>query len=300
MPQLQAMYVPKMSLRKIELEVCNRERACRKCPLKTDLSGVPVVGITTQVIPRAKWYKYVGDFGCDAVEINRQNSKLHFNLFFLEKVKRYLEGFDISLHSGTAGLFQQIETFTIANLAMLTAEVDVCRFLGARQLVFHLNDGFMPFEHKKRLKEVISYASDSGVKMLFESNSTLVARYAYDVLDSFPELGYVLDLGHLNNGYGNNLLGCEIDTFVESVRERVVYVHASNNSGRRDEHAALENGTLDWRRVLAMLDLSRIEKIILEVRSVEMVGPSRTKLMQFLGSGIPEQEYRLVGLGRSA
>ena len=258
----------------------------------------PVVGITTQLIPRAKWYKYVGDFGLDAVEINRQNSKLHFNLFFLEKVKRYLEGFDISLHSGTAGVFQPFESFTNANLAVLSAEVDVCRFLEARQLVFHLNNGFMSPEDKKRLKQVISHAADSGVQMLFESNSTLVARYAYDVLESFPELGYVLDLGHLNNGHGNNRLGCEIDTFVETVRDRVAYVHASNNSGRRDEHAGLENGTLDWRRVLSMLDLSRIQKIILEVRSVEMVEASRTELMEFLEGYMPEQQYGFVGFGR--
>ncbi|EFK05492.1 AP endonuclease, family 2 [delta proteobacterium NaphS2] len=258
----------------------------------------PVIGITTQVIRRAKWYKYIGELGFDAVEINRQNSKLHFNRFFLEKVKRYLEGFDISLHSGTAGIFQQTESFTSANLATLTAEVDVCRFLGSRQLVFHLNDGFMSIEEKKHLKQVISYAVDSGVEMLFESNSTLVARYAYDVLESFPELGYVLDLGHLNNGYGNNRLGCEIDTFVDTVRDRVVYVHASNNSGRRDEHEGLEHGTLDWRRILTMLDLSRIQKIILEVRSVEMVDTSRTKLMQFLGADVPMQQYRFVGFGR--
>jgi sugar phosphate isomerase/epimerase len=288
-----------MSLQKIDLDILNRARERRQGrKKKAEMFMRPVVGITTQVIPRAKWYKYVGEFGLDAVEINRQNSKLHFNLFFLEKVKRYLEGFDISLHSGTAGIFQKIENFTRANLSILTAEVDVCRFLGARQLVFHLNDGFMSFEQKKRLKRVISHAADSGVEMLFESNSTLVARYAYDVLESFPELGYVLDLGHLNNGYGNNRLGCEIDTFVETVRDRVVYVHASNNSGRRDEHEGLENGTLDWRRILTMLDLSKIQKIILEVRSLEMVEASRTKLIAFLEGDMPEQKYRFVGFGR--
>lgn len=36
--------------------------------------------------------------------------------------------------------------------------------------------------------------------MLYESNSALFADYAYDVLESFPELGYVLDLERLNAG----------------------------------------------------------------------------------------------------
>lgn len=258
----------------------------------------PVVGITTQMIRQAKWYKYIRELGFEAVEINRQNSKLHFNLHFLEKVKRYMKGLDLSLHSGTAGIFQPLESFTRANLAVLIAEVDVCRFLGARQFVFHLNDGILSPENKKSLKQIISYASDLGVEMIYESNSVLVAHYAYDLLESFPELGYVLDLGHLNNGYGRGKLGCEIDEFVRWVKDRVVYVHASNNSGKRDEHSGLEEGTLDWRRVLDMLDFSRILKIIIEVRCLKMVEDTRKELMRYLGCDIPSQIYHIMGSRR--
>ncbi len=240
------------------------------------------VGITTQIIRQAKWYKHIRALGFDTVEINRQNSKLHFNLYFLEKVQRYTEGFDLSVHSGTAGIFQPRETFTDANLAVLTAEVDVCRILGAKQLVFHLNDGFLPAGNKNRLKNVVSYARDQGVAMMYESNSALVSEYAYDVLESFPELGYVLDIGHLNNGCGSGKLGCEIGEFVRNVKDRVVYVHASNNSGTGDEHRGLDDGTLDWRQVLDMLDFSRIAKIIVEVRFPEAVENSRKQLLEYL------------------
>ena len=286
-----------MSFRKIDTGLFKGAPIRRSCPKPaTEMFPTPVVGITTQMIRHAKWYKYVGEFGFNAVEINRQNSKLHFNLYFLEKVKQYMKGFDLSLHSGTAGIFQPLESFTKANLGVLHAEVDVCRFLGARQLVFHLNDGILSIENKKRLKQVMIYAADLGVEMIYESNSALVARYAYDILESFPELSYVLDLGHLNNGYGNGKLGCEIEEFVHRVRDRVIYIHASNNSGKRDEHASLEDGTLDWRRVLDMLDFKRIQKIILEVRSVEMVETSGMELMQYLEGGIPK--YHVMGLRR--
>ena len=241
-----------------------------------------VVGFTTEIIRQAKWYKYVRELGFEAVEINRQNSKLHFNLYFLEKVKRYTKGLDLSVHSGTAGIFQPHEPFTLANLSTLAAEVDVCHILGARQLVFHLNDGFLAPENKERLREVIRHADDLGVAMLYESNCAMVAEYAWDVLESFPEIGYVLDLGHLNNGHGSGKLGCEIDEFVGRVKDRVVYVHASNNSGTRDEHGGLSDGTLDWRSVLDMLDWSRIMKIILEVRFMEMVESSRKDLTDYL------------------
>ena len=255
----------------------------------------PAIGITTQVIRQAKWYKYLRELGYRTIEINRQNSKLHFNLFFLEKVKRYLEGFDLSIHSGTAGIFQPHESFTKANLAILTAEIDVARYLGARQFVFHLSDGFMSVDDKRRLKEVLSYARDAGVDMLYESNSTLNADYAYDVLGSFPGLGYVLDLGHLNNGFGNGKLGCAIEDFVGQVKGRVAYIHASNNSGRRDEHKGLEEGTLDWRRVLDMLDLSRIAKIIIEVRHIHMLADSTAGIMRYLEGDSLARKYRAIG-----
>ena len=117
---------------------------------------------------------------------------------------------------------------------------------------------------------------------LYESNSAAVADYAFDILDSLPQVGYVLDLGHLNNGQGRGVLGCPMDDFLRQVRDRVVYVHASNNSGLRDEHNGLEEGSLDWRHVLDMLDLSKILKIIVEVRRVEMIERTTAELMSYL------------------
>lgn len=255
----------------------------------------PIVGITSQVVRQAKWYKCIGELGFKAVEINRRHSKLHFNVFFLEKVKRYMQGFDLSVHSGTAGIFQPYETFTRANLATLTAEIDVCHFLGAQQLVFHMTDGFLSARDKERFRDVICHAEEKGVEMLYESNSTLSSDYTYDVLDSFPELGYVLDLGHLNNGYGSGKLGRPIDEFINRVESRVVYVHASNNSGRRDDHDGLDNGTLDWRWVLDMLDMSRIRKIIIEVRTLDMVEDSRMALLSYFAEDFAAPKIYAVG-----
>ncbi len=242
----------------------------------------PSIGVTTQVIRQAKWYKHVDEFGLGAIEINRQNSKLHFNHYFLEKVKDYLGGLDLSIHSGTAGIFQPHEVFTKANLAILAAELEVCRFLGAGQFVFHLGDGFLSPNDKKRLRDVIANAEDLGVQMLYESNSLLVSDYAYDILASFPTLDYVLDLGHLNNGHCVGRLGRGIAEFVEQVRSRVTYVHACNNHGLHDDHDGLDSGTLDWRGVLDMLDLSRVSKIIIEVRQAGMVEESTRALRRYL------------------
>lgn len=256
-----------------------------------EASTIPAVGITTQIIRTAKWYKEVEHLGFKTLEINRRNSKLHFSLYFLEKVKRYLEGCDLSLHSGASGIFQPTESFTQANLAVVRAEIDICSILGAKQFVFHLNDGILSRQNKKRLGDVLTYAADLGVQTLYESNSVLVAEDAFDILETFPDLGYVLDLGHLNTGYGCGRLGCEIDDFIRKIKDRVVYIHASNNSGLHDEHKGLDDGTLDWRGALDLLDMYRISKIILEVRDVGMVECSRRALYEyFLARHSPSRE----------
>lgn len=238
------------------------------------------------MIREIKWYKCFPEFGFDTIEINRQDTKLYFDFYFVEKIKRYTHGYDLSIHSGTKGIFQPIPCFTEANLAILTAEIDLCAMLEAKQLVFHLNDGILSAGDREKLKDVLTYAKGLNIRMLYESNSKMVASHAYDVLNSFNDLGYVLDLGHLNNGAGNGRLGCEIDEFIGNVRDRIEYIHASNNGGTCDEHESLANGTLDWRHVLDLIDLSQVKKIIIEVRNLDMVESTFKDLVQYLESRI--------------
>ena len=232
---------------------------------------IPKIGITTQVIHESKWYKCLNSLGYETVEINRRNSKLYFDLYFLEKMKRYTRRYDLSIHSGTRGVFHSNASFTNAELAVLTAELDICSLLGVEQFVFHLNCEMLTIENKNRLKEVINYAADLNIMMMYESDSHFTACDTYDVLESFNDIGYVLDIGHLNNSSGKRLLGCGMDDFIQNVKSRVVYIHASNNCGTRDDHFGLENGTLDWEHVLDLLDLSKVFKIIIEVRNIDMV-----------------------------
>jgi sugar phosphate isomerase/epimerase len=244
----------------------------------------PLIGATSQVIRSSKWYKSAPQLGLDALEINRRDSKLHLNTFFLEKVKRYLEGMEISLHSATTGLFQELESFSHAELATLQAEVDICRFLGAKELIFHINVNRLDARNGRRLKPVIDYAHDKGILPVFESNAGLNARQVWRVLDLFPDIGYALDLGHLNNGWGRNLLGCSVETFIKRTKHRTVYIHANNNDGIGDQHLGLDNGSLDWRAVLDLLEADRIRKIIIEVCSLDYLDASRRALDLYLAN----------------
>ena len=242
----------------------------------------PVIGITSQVTQTSKWYKVTAQLGFKAIEINRRNSKLHLNTFYLEKIKRYLQGLQISLHSATTGIFQALETFSNAEMAVLRAEVDIARVLGAGELIFHINTGRLDADNIKRLRPIFATALQSGVLPIYESDAGFNAKQALKVLDIFPEIGYALDLGHLNNGCGRNLLGCSIDTFIEATKHRIVYIHANNNDGIRDQHLGLEQGSLNWRAVLGQIDLSQVRKIIIEVSSADYIHDSQRALRHYL------------------
>jgi sugar phosphate isomerase/epimerase len=244
--------------------------------------GRPLIGVTSQVIRMSKWYKAVAELGFGAIEINRRNSKLHLSTFYLEKIKRYLHGLQVSLHSATTGIFQALESFTSAELAVLRAEVDVARILGAGELIFHINSNRLDGSKRRKLRPVFDYAHDSGVLPLYESDAGLNAGQVLKVLDMFPDIGYALDLGHLNNGWGRNLLGCRKTTFIEKIKHRVVYLHANNNDGIKDQHYGLEQGCLDWRAVLDRLNIRQIRKIIIEVCSPEYLGDSHRVLRSYL------------------
>jgi sugar phosphate isomerase/epimerase len=241
-----------------------------------------VIGATSQVIRSSKWYKSAHQLGFEALEINRRDSKLHLNTFFLEKIKHYLRGLEVSLHSATTGIFQELESFSYAELATLQAEIDICRILGASELVFHINANRLDARQSRKLRTIIDYAHDNGVFPIYESNAGMNAKQVYKVLDLFPDIGYALDLGHLNNGWGRNLLGCSVDAFIDSVRKRVVYIHANNNDGIGDQHLGLDDGSLDWRAVLDQLDTDRIRKIIIEVCSTDYLDASRQALGHYL------------------
>jgi sugar phosphate isomerase/epimerase len=261
------------------------EGACAPDLLKTTQSAHgqrPVIGATSQVIRSSKWYKSAAQLGFGSLEINRRDSKLHLNTFFLEKVKRYLRGLDISLHSATTGIFQELESFSQAELSTLQAEVDICRILGAGELVFHINANRLDARQSQRLRRVIDYAHDNGILPIYESNAGMNAKQVFKVLDMFPDIGYALDLGHLNNGWGRNLLGCTIEAFIESIKHRIVYIHANNNDGMGDQHLGLDSGSLDWRRVLDRLETDRIRKIIIEVCSANYLAASRLALDFYL------------------
>lgn len=230
---------------------------------------VPKIGMTTKSFGFSKWYKEMQDSKCKVIEINKRSVKFYLIPKWIEKIKPYLKGFDLSLHSGTTKVFTKNKQFTKTELEMLKSEILICEMLGIKEFVFHLKNEKLDEKEASQIREIINFAKQKKIKMIYESNGLLVGDIALDFLKRFPDVNYNLDLGHLNNALGNNMLGYDIDDFINKIKDRVIYVHAHSNNSKKDEHKALRDGNLDWKKVLDLLDLKKVKRIMSETRTQE-------------------------------
>ncbi|WP_232461728.1 sugar phosphate isomerase/epimerase family protein [Thermococcus pacificus] len=64
---------------------------------------------------------------------------------------------------------------------------------------------------------------------------------------NFDEIGVTFDVGHLNTTTRN------FDRFLELFGKRIVHIHLHDNSGNRDEHLPVGDGTVPWKEALPKL-----------------------------------------------
>jgi sugar phosphate isomerase/epimerase len=119
----------------------------------------------------------------------------------------------------------------------------------SRQFDVRIPDGFSWERTWATLVEATrscaAIARDAGLRLCLEprvgelvSNTDALLRLFQQVDD--PTFGAVLDTGHLHAQ--KEILPLS----VEKLGRRVVYVHASDNDGRDNEHLAPGRGTVDW------------------------------------------------------
>jgi len=242
----------------------------------------PKVGLKTTDI----FYRGKDKIEFDVLEIRSDDPDLGFNIKKVLKVKEFLKEKEVSMHSQTSRIFScnnyGFRKFNEAELNILKAEIILCKILGIKELIFHLKQEKLTREEENLLRGILKFANRNGVEMIYESNKIFLGETTIDVLKRFPKLKYNLDLGHLNTALGNKTLGMSLDEFIEKVKDRVVYIHAHNNNGKKDEHTSLDKGTLDWKHVLDMLDLSKIRKVMIEVEGSKDIKKTKKILENYV------------------
>lgn len=154
--------------------------------------------------------------------------------------------------------------------------LDCCGKLGVRSLNFHLHvqgEAFLknPKARKKvldntvrSLRELVRKGKKLGVEILLENipKKKFGVKDMKYILDRVPEAGMTLDVAHafVEGGTGRVL------EYIKAFKGRIRHVHVGDNNGRMDQHLAVGEGKIPWKRVVkALKGIGYDRGIVLEV-----------------------------------
>lgn len=101
------------------------------------------------------------------------------------------------------------------------------------------------------LKEADRLSFPICIENLFPRSLSLVNPEDFDpIFRKFPAARLALDTGHANIGHGGEE---RIAAFISRHSGRIGHIHASDNSGRDDEHLPIGTGSIDFLRVVKKL-----------------------------------------------
>jgi sugar phosphate isomerase/epimerase len=101
------------------------------------------------------------------------------------------------------------------------------------------------------LKEADRLSFPICIENLFPHSLSLVDPGDFDsVFQKFPAVRLALDTGHANIGHGGDE---RITAFISRHSARIGHIHASDNSGRSDEHLPIGVGSIDYKKVVKKL-----------------------------------------------
>ena len=175
------------------------------------------------------------------------------------------------------------------NPGNLRREIDFAHQLGAETLVLHpVCFGLVEENDRPDWPEIVriaEYAAKFGVQLAMENmkDSVWTLDRILDEIGDDPEetnVGICIDIGHANQ---SNDAGREpVCNYLERYAGQLIHLHLHDNHGERDDHLLPGEGTVDWPRVLGVL---------------ENIGFSGTAVLEAHQEGIPPRECLERGIG---
>jgi sugar phosphate isomerase/epimerase len=218
----------------------------------------------------------------NVVEIIPKDLDFQFNRKTLDKFKKALSGKERSMHTSTKRVFTETDKkLRELEILILRAEILASEYLGCQELIVHLTQEKLRKTEIKQFEEILRFAKRHNVEIIYEMNKKFNGKNFLYNLSQFPKLKVNLDIGHLNTAIINKTLKIPVADFIKKINQRIVYLHLHNNEGE-DEHKSLEEGSLDWRSVLNQVDLSKVRKIILELRDYQKMHGDAKLIKEYL------------------
>ena len=178
---------------------------------------------------------------------------------FIARKRDALRSFaSASMHAPYAELFPCAVDPEMRELARkrLRQAGDICARLGVRRMIAHTGCAPRLYYPEWYVPHSIEFWRDllrelpEDIELLLENVLDPEPAGLKAILDGVndPRLGACLDVGH-----ANVYAPVSPEIWIEVLGERIREVHLHNNDGRNDSHAALDDGTIDMRNLLAAL-----------------------------------------------
>ncbi|MCH2042856.1 MAG: sugar phosphate isomerase/epimerase [Saprospiraceae bacterium] len=198
----------------------------------------------------------------------------------LRDTKRKLKDFPnfVSMHGAFYSLQPLARDPWIADVAFRRMEqsMQIANELGIEDVVFHANYFPVPQpDYKKRWlagqkkfwERLVPVAEKYGVIAHIENTREPDPTYLKGIVDHLdsPHFGIVLDTGHTHCFTNSNI---PVVDWVKGYGERLTYLHVHSNHGKRDEHIAFTEGTVNFTGFFeALSDMETYPKFIVEVKT---------------------------------
>jgi len=232
--------------------------------------------------------------GLDYLELTLDPPEAHFS-----RVRELKKDILETLSARGMGLICHMPTFVYtadltesireASLDEMRHSLDIAADLDAEKVVLHpaYRGGLGVFvaDRVRRyadeaLAAILERAGRLGLRICLENmfpayQVFFEPKHFNGVLKSYPDLYLTLDTGHANIGDPG---GGRVIDFIRRFGHRIGHVHASDNSGKRDDHLSIGKGTIDFPRVVNALRKSGYDDTI----TLEIFSENRRELKQSL------------------
>ena len=126
--------------------------------------------------------------------------------------------------------------------------------------------------HKAALVEIGRVSEDCGVSVTLENMPNIpdfFCRYCGELsgmVDGVDGIGCTFDFGHANTMK-------EIDAFLGDLSS-ASHIHVHDNHGKSDEHLALGDGLMDWKKIGHAIATKYSGRVVIEGRNIEEAAKS--------------------------
>jgi len=256
------------------------------------------------VLPVLEEIDLIAAMGFDYLELTMDAPMAHYSIVAANRTAIIhalkANGLGLICHMPTfVSTADLTESIRLASVAEMRRSLEVAFEMGAAKIVLHpsmaaglgafVGDRIKAYAHDF-LAEMVEAAQQMRLTICLEN---MFPRYMLgvqpadleEIFTSFPSLKLTLDTGHAHiddRGEGRML------QLVERFGSRIGHLHFSDNHGRRDEHLAVGQGTVDFAGLVRRLQaLGYDDTITLEVfdQDRRMLVDSRDRIRAMFSDG---------------